>query len=112
MQKGRIHKRGANKRNKPVDVYSPFTDKQTESDEYFPNRLLEFGHEKSTHPTQKPVALYEYLIKTYTNEGETVLDIAMGSGTTGVAAQNTGRNFIGIEKDPDIFETARKRIYA
>jgi site-specific DNA-methyltransferase (adenine-specific) len=62
------------------------------------------------HPTQKPVALYEYLIRTYTNEGETVLDICMGSGTTGVACKNTGRNFIGIEKDPAYFEIAKQRM--
>ena len=64
------------------------------------------------HPTQKPVALYEYLIKTYTNEGETVLDIAMGSGTTGLACKNTGREFIGIERDPNYFLIAKKRLGA
>ena len=63
------------------------------------------------HPTQKPVALLEYLIRTYTNEGETVMDNCMGSGTTGVACKNTGRNFIGIEKDAGYFEIARNRIY-
>jgi len=62
------------------------------------------------HPTQKPVALMEYLIKTYTNEGETVLDFTMGSGTTGVAAKNLNRNFIGIELDPEYYEIAKKRI--
>ncbi len=62
------------------------------------------------HPTQKPIALYEHLIRTYTNPGETVLDIAMGSGTTIEAAERTGRNSIGIEKDKDIFETAVKRL--
>jgi site-specific DNA-methyltransferase (adenine-specific) len=62
------------------------------------------------HPTQKPVALCEYLIKTYTNEGETVLDNTMGSGTTGVAAVNTGRNFIGIEQENKYFEIAKERI--
>ncbi len=62
------------------------------------------------HPSQKPVALLEYLIKTYTQEGATVLDFSMGSGSTGIACMNTGRNFIGIEKDPDIFITARERI--
>ena len=65
---------------------------------------------KGLHPTQKPVALMEYLIKTYTNEGDTVLDFTMGSGSTGVACLNTGRNFIGIELDPDYFEIATKRI--
>lgn len=62
------------------------------------------------HPTQKPVALLEYLIRTYTNEGETVLDNTMGSGSTGVAAVNTGRNFIGMELDPGYFEMAKQRI--
>ena len=62
------------------------------------------------HPTQKPVALLEYLIKTYTLEGETVLDNCMGSGSTGVACVNTGRDFIGIEKDETYFNIAKKRI--
>ena len=62
------------------------------------------------HPTQKPVSLLEYLIKTYTIEGETVLDNCMGSGSTGVACVNTNRNFIGIELDPDYFKIAEKRI--
>jgi DNA modification methylase len=62
------------------------------------------------HPTQKPVALYEYLIKTYTNPGDTVLDFCMGSGTTGVSAMRTGRNFIGIEKEQNYFEIAERRI--
>lgn len=65
----------------------------------------------SLHPTQKPVALMEYLIKTYTNEGETVLDFTMGSGTTGVACVNTGRSFIGIELDETYFGIAEKRIH-
>ena len=62
------------------------------------------------HPTQKPVALMEYLIKTYTNEGETVLDFCMGSGTTGVACVHTGRHFIGIELDEKYFDIAKRRI--
>lgn len=65
---------------------------------------------KGMHPTQKPVALMEYLIKTYTNEGETVLDFTMGSGTTGVACKNLNRNFIGIELDKNYFEIAKTRI--
>ena len=64
------------------------------------------------HPTQKPVALMEYLIKTYTQEGETVLDFTMGSGTTGVACKNLNRNFIGIEKDETYFKIAQDRIAA
>jgi len=77
-----------------------------------PTTLISFDkiRKGSLHPTQKPVALLEYLIKTYTNEGETVLDFTMGSGTTGVACRNLNRNFIGIEKDAKYFEIAKKRI--
>ena len=76
-----------------------------------PTNILEFKKVKGTvHPTQKPVALMEYLIKTYTNEGETVLDFTMGSGTTGVAAKNTNRKFIGIEMDEGYFNIAKERI--
>jgi len=64
----------------------------------------------SVHPTQKPVALMEYLIKTYTNEGDTVLDFTMGSGSTGVACKKLGRNFIGIELDEGYFNIAKERI--
>ena len=76
----------------------------------YPNHLLSFPKEFGLHPTQKPVELLEYLIKTYTNEGETVLDNCMGSGSTGVACINTNRNFIGIELDEEYFEIAKKRI--
>jgi len=77
----------------------------------YPRSILAYPHEgKAVHPTQKPVALMEYLIRTYTNEGNTVLDNTMGSGTTGVACVNTGRNFIGIERDPTYFAIAEKRI--
>lgn len=74
------------------------------------NSLRPNSKEKVNHPTQKPVALLEHLIKTYTNEGETVLDNAMGSGSTGVACINTNRNFIGIELDEDYFNIAKERI--
>lgn len=77
----------------------------------FPHTILNFDKEEDhVHPTQKPVALMEYLIRTYTNEGDTVLDNTMGSGTTGVAAVNTGRKFIGIERDDKYFAIAQKRI--
>lgn len=77
----------------------------------YPRQLLNFASEGATvHPTQKPVALMEYLIKTYTNEGETVLDFTMGSGTTGVACKNLNRNFIGIELDERYFNIAKERI--
>ena len=78
-----------------------------------PLTVVDFNQgDKKVHPTQKPVALMEYLIRTYTNEGETVLDNCMGSGTTGVACVNTGRNFIGIEKDDKYFAIAQARIEA
>jgi site-specific DNA-methyltransferase (adenine-specific) len=67
-------------------------------------------HTGCLHPTQKPVALMEYLIRTYTNEGDTVLDNCMGSGTTGLACANTGRKFIGIEREPSYFAIAQERI--
>ena len=68
------------------------------------------GNNGNLHPTQKPVALMEYLIRTYTNEGETVLDFTMGSGTTGVACKKLDRLFIGIEQDAAYFQMASKRI--
>ena len=78
----------------------------------YPSSILKIKNpnNNTVHPTQKPVALMEYLIKTYTNEGETVLDFTMGSGTTGVACRNLSRNFIGIELDAGYFEIAEKRI--
>ena len=75
-----------------------------------PKTIQKFNRDRGYHPTQKPVALLEYLIKTYTNEGETVLDNCMGSGSTGVACVNTNRNFIGYELDEKYFEIAEKRI--
>ena len=77
-----------------------------------PKRVIDFKQERGLHPTQKPLALMEYLIKTYTTEGETVLDFTMGSGTTGVACQNLGRDFIGIEMDDHYFQVAKDRIEA
>lgn len=76
----------------------------------YPKTVLKFNKETGSHPTQKPVALLEYLIRTYTNDGETVLDFTMGSGSTGVACVNTGRKFIGIELDQGYFDTAKERI--
>ncbi|MCK5018177.1 MAG: site-specific DNA-methyltransferase [Candidatus Peribacteraceae bacterium] len=78
----------------------------------YPRRIIKISNpnNKTLHPTQKPVALMEYLIKTYTNEGELVLDFTIGSGTTAVACINTGRNFIGIERDEKYCEIANKRI--
>ena len=80
-------------------------------DSKYPTNVLDFSKvTKPLHPTQKPVALLEYLIKTYTNENDLVLDNCMGSGSTGVACVNTNRRFIGIELDEKYFETAKNRI--
>ena len=97
------------------EVYGSAKSKHRDNPEgtRYPKTVLRFAQERGgLHPTQKPVPLFEYLVRTYTNLGETVLDCCMGSGTTGVAAYNTGRNFIGVEKDPTYFETAKKRIEA
>jgi site-specific DNA-methyltransferase (adenine-specific) len=95
------------------DCYGDFTNFRNDNEgKRYPKQVIEFGVvERGTlHPTQKPVALLEYLIKTYTNEGERVLDNTMGSGSTGIACLNTNRNFIGIEKDEGYFKIASERI--
>lgn len=86
--------------------------KEHSNDKRYPTSILHYSMHNvgNYHPTQKPVPLLEYLIRTYTNEGETVLDNCMGSGSTGVACVNTGRDFIGMELDPWYFETAKRRI--
>lgn len=80
----------------------------------YPKSIIKFDNsnnrERGLHPTQKPVALFEYLIKTYTNPGELVLDNCMGSGTTAIACMNTQRNFIGFEMDKGYYDIACKRI--
>tara|TARA_R110000765_G_scaffold175368_4_gene280151 strand:- start:3230 stop:3988 length:759 start_codon:yes stop_codon:yes gene_type:complete len=82
-----------------------------EADKLLPVNIQVFKKpNKPKHPTQKPITLMEYLIKTYTNENETVLDFTMGSGSTGVAAKNLNRSFIGIEQDPNYFKIAKERI--
>lgn len=86
---------------------------ETDGNMKFPTSILEFSKPHpsvSVHPTQKPVALLEYLVETYTNEGDTVLDNCMGSGSTGVACVNTGRHFIGFELDKGYFDMAKQLI--
>lgn len=92
--------------------YGKFTYKPHVSEDYYPTTLVEFPlvRFKGGHPQQKPVPLLEYLIKTYTNEGEVVLDATMGSGSTGVACVNTDRQFIGFELDEKFYDIALKRI--
>ena len=99
--------------NTKTDVYADSLHGKVTSnrpDLRYPSSIQKFNRERGLHPTQKPVALMEYLIKTYTNEGETVLDFTMGSGTTGVAAKNLNRDFIGIEMDENYFNIAKERI--
>ena len=90
--------------------------KQYDAEKVNPKSILKFSSVPNAkgyklHPTQKPVELMEYFVKTYTNQGDTVLDNCMGSGTTGVACKNLSRKFIGIEQDANYFEIASKRIY-
>jgi len=96
-----------------MDETQNYHGKNYEPDKLFWQQLIYFSREQrgKVHPTQKPVALAEYLIKTYTNENEMVLDNCMGSGTTGVACKNLSRNFIGIEFSPEYFKIAEKRIH-
>jgi len=90
-----------------LTVGNPYIQKYTN----YPTTVISgFKQERGLHPTQKPVTLMEYLIKTYTNEGDTVLDFTMGSGSTGVACKNLNRNFIGIELDEGYFNIAKQRI--
>jgi len=112
--KGHVKKEVLNIQRVSVDLYNDqYGVSNYSSTERYPASILRFPKDtqkSSLHPTQKPVALMEYLIRTYTDEGETVLDFTMGSGTTGVGCKNTGRNFIGIEKDPDYFKIAEERL--
>lgn len=99
-------------KRKPGGVYNFDTLMQEYTPKYkgYPVNVLQFNTERSLHPTQKPVPILEYLVKTYTHEGGTVLDNCMGSGSTGVACVRTGRHFIGMEKDPHYFAIAQARL--
>ena len=110
MTTGRMRTKGG---GRPSQCYGKVIPTKSVNDQYFPTSIIRISNANHTgrvHPTQKPVALMEYLIHTYTNPGETVLDFAMGSGTTGVACKNLGRDFIGIEQDAGYFGGASKRI--
>ena len=109
-----VNKRKFRKKDKETTIYNDMGLKTREYNQKFTNYprdiIVTTKKEITVHPTQKPVALFEYLIKTYTNEGDLVLDNCMGSGTTGVSCKNLNRNFIGIELDSDYFKIAEKRI--
>jgi DNA modification methylase len=104
--------KGSDYKNGIVDVYgNKGREDHFVDDTRFPTSIQKFAYDKNKlHRTQKPVALCEWLIKTYSNEGETVLDFCCGSGSTLVAAKNTGREFIGIEMDEEIFKIAEERL--
>lgn len=111
---GHKNKKSFRAKHLQTDVYGEMAnDYQYESTERYPRSIQEFSSDtqnSSLHPTQKPVALLEYLIKTYTNEGDLILDNCIGSGSTIIACLNTNRKFIGIEKEEKYFEIAQKRI--
>lgn len=115
-RRGPIRQKGSLNAKRKSPVYGDYKQTVSYSNTYYPKSILRFSNGDRTreeigdHPTQKPVALYGYLINTYTNAGDTVLDLAMGSGTTGVACMKLGRRFIGIEKEPKYFEIAQRRI--
>ena len=127
-KKQSLYKPQMTKGHKPMNSYTNRPEVMNKTDVYgkcskeitgggrtdrYPRQLLTYSSDKQTcylHPTQKPVALMEYLIKTYTNENDLVLDFTMGSGTTGVACKNLNRNFIGIELEKEYFEIAKNRI--
>ena len=113
MTEGKMRKKGGHPSKYEEQAISKGT-KPKINNLYYPKAILEFSKannkESGLHPTQKPIALLEYLIKTYTNEGEIVLDNCMGSGSTGVACVNTNRDFIGIELEEKYFNIAKERI--
>ena len=113
MIKGNPYNKGKAKRETSVYGKQVSIEVKSEDGLRYPRSVIKFKTAESEgklHPTQKPVALMEYLIKTYTNEGDTVLDFTMGSGSTGVACKNLNRNFIGIEKDEKYFKIAEERV--
>ena len=107
MVKGKMRLKGGGK----TKLFNKEHEKATKSDTYYPKNLITFSNAKrGVHPTQKPIPLMEYLIKTYTNENETVLDFTMGSGSTMEACRNLNRNGIGIEKEEKYFKIAQERV--
>ncbi len=125
MRVGKVHERGGSSSgsSRGSDNYGKFDDKLYHSNEYYPRTVFQVKVDKDRnvsrqhrpnkeqrHPTQKPVALFEYLIRTYTEPGDLILDSCLGSGTTAVAALNTGRRVIGIEKEAEYIEIAKRRV--
>lgn len=113
MRKGVLRAKGG--MQNPSKVWGKHHSTVSINDDYYPTSIIEItnaNRSEKLHPTQKPLALMEYLVRTYTNEGDTVLDFTMGSGSTGAAAGNLNRHFIGIERDETYFRVASERIAA
>lgn len=112
--RGKVRKKGiTTETGKHTTNYGKFKNTVSENNTYYPTSILEFSNanrSEKVHPTQKPLSLIEYMIKTYTNEGDLILDNTCGSGTTGLGAKNLGRNYIMIEQDPKYFEIAKARV--
>jgi DNA modification methylase len=111
MRKGVLRTKGG--MQTPSHVWGQHSSTKSRNDDYYPTSVIEISNAnraEKVHSTQKPLALLEYLVKTYTNEGDTVLDFTMGSGTTGAACGNLGWRFIGIERDKSYFTIAQERI--
>lgn len=112
MEKGSPYKGFSSQKSKIGEVYGSAKSMHRDNEEgtRYPKTVLKFKQEKGLHPTQKPVSLMEYLIRTYTNENAVILDNTMGSGTTGDASLRSGRNFIGMEKELEYYNIAEKRL--
>lgn len=112
--RGKPRVKGGYNKEGGSDNYGTFDDRKSVSNEYYPTNILPVSNADragKTHPTQKPVALFEYLIRTYTNEGGVVLDNTAGSGTTAIAAENSGRKWICMERDLDYYASALGRVW-
>lgn len=110
MRKGILRNKG---NSGPSNCYGNYNRISSFNDDYYPTSIIEISNANQSdkeHPTQKPISLYQYLIRTYTNPGDTVLDFCFGSGTTGVACWNEGRRFIGIEQEEDYCKIAVSRL--
>ena len=108
MTKGKMRMKGG--KAKCNTIQSGLKPKYEASDMYYPKNLIDIKKDRGLHPTQKPLELIEYMIKTYSKKGDLILDNAAGSGTTGLGAKNLGRNFIMMEQDPKYYEIACKRV--
>lgn len=112
--RGKVRKKGiTTETGKHTSNYGKFKNTVSENNTYYPTSILEFSNanrKEKVHPTQKPLSLIEYMIRTYTNEGDLILDNCAGSGTTGLGAKNLNRNFIMMEQDPEYYEIAKARV--